>query len=84
MDSQATKEKIRGFLSQYFKNYNLKDNEDIFALGFINSMFAMQLVLFTEKEFGIKIGPEDLDFENFKSINAICQLIESKAVSTGA
>jgi acyl carrier protein len=84
MDSQATKEKIRGFLSQHFKNYNLKDDEDIFSVGFINSMFAMQLVLFVEKEFGIKIGPEDLDFDNFKTMNAIQHLIETKMVSTEA
>ena len=27
-------------------------DEDIFALGFVNSLLAMQLVLFVEKEFG--------------------------------
>jgi methoxymalonate biosynthesis acyl carrier protein len=78
MTKENIKDKIGAFLSQYFKNHNLTDDEDIFARGFINSLFAMQLVTFIEKEFEIKIGPEDLDFDNFKTINAICALIERK------
>lgn len=78
MTTENTKDKIRSFLSQYFKNYNLAEDENIFEKGFINSMFAMQLVMFVEKEFGFKIGPEDLDFDNFKTINAINSLIERK------
>lgn len=80
MMADDIKGKIRGFLSQYFKNYNLKEDEDIFSLGFINSMFAMQLVLFIEKEYNIKIGPEDLDFDNFRTINAIAALIQAKSM----
>ena len=72
------KDKIRTFLSKFFKNYTLKEDEDIFATGYVNSMFAMELVLFVEKEFGIKVENEDLEFENFKSINAIAQMIERK------
>jgi len=81
MTYQETSTKIRSFLSQFFKNYNLADNEDIFSLGFINSMFAMQLVLFIEKEFDIKIGPEDLDFDKFRTIENIASLILSKSNS---
>ena len=72
------KDKICTFLSKFFKNYTLKEDEDIFATGYVNSMFAMELVLFVEKEFGIKVENEDLEFENFKSINAIAQMIERK------
>ena len=38
----------------------------------------MQLVLFVEKEFGIQVANEDLDIENFKSLNAIVGFIENK------
>ncbi len=67
--------KIRTFLSKYFQNVELQDDQDFFALGFVNSLFAMQLVLFVEQEFGISIANEDLDIENFRSINAIARLI---------
>ena len=78
MDEQ--KQKIREFLSRHLRNHELCDDEDIFALGFVNSLFAMQLVMFVEKEFGITIDNEDLDIDNFRSINAIVNLVERKTV----
>lgn len=73
------KDKIKTFLSQFFGNYELQENDDIFAAGFVNSMFAMQLVLFIEKEFQVTIENEDLDLDNFRTINAIVNLLERKA-----
>lgn len=75
---KEAKAKIKNFLAQYFRNHKLKDDEDIFALGFVNSMFAMQLVLFIEKEFQVSIENEDLDLENFRTIDAIVSLLERK------
>ena len=75
---KAAKDKIKKFLSQFFGNHDLQDDEDIFALGFVNSMFAMQLVLFIEKEFEIAIENEDLEFDNFRSINSMVSLVERK------
>ena len=75
---KAAKDKIKKFLSQFFGNHDLQDDEDIFALGFVNSMFAMQLVLFIEKEFEVTIENEDLEFANFRSINSMVSLLERK------
>jgi methoxymalonate biosynthesis acyl carrier protein len=69
---------IKAFLSRFFGNHDLQADEDIFALGFVNSMFAMQLVLFIEQEFKITIENEDLEFDNFRTINSIANLIERK------
>jgi acyl carrier protein len=41
-------------------------------------MFAMQLVLFVEQEFKISIENEDLEIDNFNTINALVNLIERK------
>jgi acyl carrier protein len=71
--------KTRTFLAKFFQNLDLQDDQDIFAMGFVNSLFAMQLVLFVESEFGISVEDEDLDIDNFKSINAIANLVERKA-----
>lgn len=70
--------RIKMFLSQFFGNHELRDDDDIFAAGFVNSMFAMQLVLFIEKEFQITIENEDLDLDNFRTIDAIACLLERK------
>lgn len=74
-----TKQKLRDFLARHFQNYAFGDDEDMFATNFVNSLFAMELVIFVEREFGITIENEDLDIDNFRSINAIAGLVERKA-----
>ncbi|MFL6236460.1 MAG: acyl carrier protein, partial [Thermoanaerobaculia bacterium] len=41
-----TQTKIKEFLSRFFKSHDLQPDEDIFSLGFVNSLLAMQLVAF--------------------------------------
>ncbi|MDQ6672240.1 MAG: acyl carrier protein [Chloroflexota bacterium] len=69
---------IREFLARSFRNYQLDDDEDIFSSGFVNSLFAMQLVLFLEQTFAVTIDNEDLDIDNFRTIHALIGLIERK------
>lgn len=73
-----TQVKVKEFLSRFFKNHDLQPEEDIFALGFVNSLLAMQLVAFVEKEFGIHVEDQDLDLDNFRSIQAISNLVARK------
>ncbi|HSU81564.1 MAG TPA: acyl carrier protein, partial [Thermoanaerobaculia bacterium] len=73
-----TQLKIKEFLSRFFKNHDLKPEEDIFSLGFVNSLLAMQLVAFVEKEFGVSVSDEDLDLDNFRTVNAIASLVARK------
>lgn len=75
---EEVKVKIRAFLSRFFRKHALNDDEDIFALGFVNSLSAMQLVMFLEKEFGIRVENKDLDLSNFKTINTISEFVQSK------
>ena len=75
------KEKVRAFLNRFFRDHVLADDEDIFATGYVNSMFAMQLVQFVEGEFGIAVENEDLELDNFRSLNAITALVERKAAA---
>jgi methoxymalonate biosynthesis acyl carrier protein len=75
----GNKARIVRFLSHYFRGHVPEDDEDIFSAGFVNSLFAMQLVLFVEKEFNITIDNDDLDQENFRTVNAIDNLIERKS-----
>ncbi|HET8844788.1 MAG TPA: phosphopantetheine-binding protein [Ktedonobacteraceae bacterium] len=75
---ESIRSKTQAFIARFFQNVEIKDSDDIFALGFVNSLFAMQLVLFVETEFGITVENDDLDISNFKSVDAIVQLVESK------
>lgn len=74
------KENIRTFIGNYITFPNLEDNYDLFASGAVNSLFAMQLVMFVEKEFELKVENEDLDPQNFNTINAIVDFVTRKKI----
>jgi methoxymalonate biosynthesis acyl carrier protein len=75
---------IRNFLSEHITSYDLQDDDDFFALGLANSLFAMQLVLFVEQEFDISIDGDDLNLDNFRTINAITDLVKRKTEAVPA
>lgn len=75
---EEVKVKLRAFLGRFFKKHQIQDDENIFELGFVNSLFAMQLVMFVEKEFDLMIDTGDIDLSNFKTINQIAELIHKK------
>lgn len=79
---EQSKQKLRAFLAQHISGRTIADDDQIFAAGFVNSMFAMQLVLFLEKNFRIAIANEDLELANFQSINAMAALVERKTSSS--
>ena len=81
MNREEIKSRVRTYVSRFFRNHDLQDDEDIFALGFINSLAALQLVQFLEKEFGVAIGDEDLELDNFRTLNSMDQLLERKLAS---
>ena len=78
MDDNDTKARTREFLARFIRHHDLGDDEDIFALGFVNSLFAMELVMFVEKTFGVAIDRDDLELDNFRTVNAIAGLVRRK------
>ena len=71
-------DKIRRFLLRYIKHDNFQDDDHLFEKGYVSSLLAMEMVVFVENEFSIQIGNEDLNLDNFKSVEAISQLIDRK------
>ena len=74
---------IRSFLAQRIGG-SFTDQDDIFALGFVNSLFAMELVVFVEKTFQMRISNEDLTLANFRSVQSVTELVERGAGSSAA
>jgi methoxymalonate biosynthesis acyl carrier protein len=74
----AVKESIRRFILSSIAIPHLKDDDDLFESGIVNSLFAVQLMTYVEKAFSIEVGIEDLDIENFKSLNATTAFILKK------
>ncbi|MEU6474753.1 acyl carrier protein [Streptomyces massasporeus] len=76
--SMDNKAKIGEYLSRFFPVQDLKDDDDIFQLGFVSSMFAIQLVSFVEHEFGLTIDNDDLELDNFRSLKALDAFVTRK------
>ncbi len=70
------KNKIREFLSRALRGRELGDDEDMFNLGIVHSLFVMQIILFIEKEFSIELEPEELDISQLSTVNNICGLLK--------
>lgn len=78
MSVEIIKEKIKDLLAQSVADVDIPDDQDIFASGLVNSLFAMQLILFIEQEFQVKVEDEDLDINNFNTVAAMVGFIGRK------
>ena len=78
-DTNHVKETVRKFINNSINIDGLGDDENLFESGIVNSLFAVQLMTFVERSFGIEIGMEDLDVENFKSVSATATFINRKS-----
>jgi len=77
MTTQLIKDKTRAFLALHIRE-DFPDDQDLFASGVLNSLFALQLVVFVEKEFQITVENEDLDLQNFDGVNSIADFVLRK------
>lgn len=57
---------------------DLSETDDLVEAEVMDSLGIMKLILFLEENFQIKISDDDLTLENFKSIETIYSLAESK------
>ena len=74
------KTEIKSFLAEHIENTNIEDGEDLFTSGLVDSLFAMELVVFVEKNFNIRVAEADLNLDNFKTISTITDLIQRISV----
>ncbi len=73
----SIKNKVMDFVKRYAKVTEINEDENIFEMGFINSLFSVQLILFIENEFNISVKNEDLGTNKFNTLNSICNYIQN-------
>jgi methoxymalonate biosynthesis acyl carrier protein len=81
MDKQAIsnmKKDITDYVLLNANDKNIDEHVPIFELGYVNSLFAIELMCFLEQNFAIKITTDDLEMNNFRTINTICDFVRSK------
>ena len=79
MKTEKNRKELRAFLETFIIDVDFSDDDDIFELGLVSSLMAMQLVLFVEKALARKLSSEDLDFANFRSIEKMDALMIRRA-----
>ena len=76
------RERIRAFIKDNMAikdlEVEIEDSDNIFKMGFVDSLFAMKLVCFVESELQLEITDNDLDLSNFNSVHNIVNFLEAK------
>jgi acyl carrier protein len=71
---------IRGWLKENVTgSREVPDDYPLIENGVLTSLQTVELVMFMEEEFGIVVEDDELDEENFGSVDAIAGLVEGKA-----
>ncbi|MEV5336626.1 acyl carrier protein [Streptomyces werraensis] len=70
--------RITAYLSRFLPVHDLAGDDDIFELGYTGSLFALQLVAFVEREFGITVDGEDLELEHLRTLDALDAFVTRK------
>lgn len=78
------REIVRDFINATVNIEGFGDDENLFESGIVNSLFAVELMTFIERRFGIEVGADDLDIENFKSVSATAAFVARKSAAAQA
>lgn len=74
--------KIRDFIAANLLTFDddvtFSDSDNIFKLGFVNSLFAMKLLGYIENTFEIVVENEEISLDNFNSVDNINNFLEKK------
>nr|AIE12106.1 putative NRPS/PKS hybrid synthase module E2B [uncultured bacterium] len=73
---------LKDFIKQAINIEGLSEHQNLFETGIVNSLFAVQLMTFVERTYGIEIGADDLDIENFKSVRATADFVRRKSAAS--
>ena len=79
-------------LNEKIKNYiieasledanKIKEDTMIFDAGLLDSMGLLFLIEFLKEEFDVEVDDEELNPENFESINSIVSFVEGKLLES--
>lgn len=67
---------IIGFFEKEKRITGLAPDTDLFAGGYVNSLFALEMVVFIEKTFKLKIPRKEITKANFTTPAAMAALVE--------
>jgi len=78
----TVKEQIRTFIAENFlfssNGFDLSDDASFLDEGVVDSTGTLELVMFVEETFGIEVGDNEIEPENFDSVNKLAVYVARK------
>lgn len=76
---------IKEFVKKEFMTggRELHDDTNLLEEEIIDSLGIFTLVSFVEDNFGVKVEPEEVNLENFETVEAVAKLVQSKNANAG-
>lgn len=75
---------LRSFLASALPGVDLDIHDDYFEQGNANSLFALELVTFVEREFSVVVEVEDLDLDNFRTLARTARFVRAKRAAAAS
>jgi acyl carrier protein len=79
--AQTAENRIRGFIVKHFpiaRKNGLKPDEKWLETGMIDSLGILDIIHFLEEEFSLVISDDELQPNNFESLDAVVEFIRTK------
>ena len=80
MTHEEVEEKTLDMLEEICDDDEVREHrdEDLFELGFLDSMAAVELLVSIEDSFGVSIAPTEVEREEMNTVNLIIAQIEKR------
>lgn len=79
----SMKEQIRQFIAENFlfnpDGFDLSDDASFLDEGVVDSTGTLELVMFVEETFAVDVGDNEIEPENFDSVNKLAAYIARKS-----
>ncbi|MYT77489.1 Acyl carrier protein [Streptomyces sp. MnatMP-M77] len=72
-----TLDEITRFLTEALRR-EVGPDDDYFALGLVDSLFALELVTYVEDRFELTVEVEDLDLDSFRTAGRLTAFVHAK------
>lgn len=78
-DTDRLREEIAAIFADQMNIEVASADTDLIEEGLLDSLAFMDLLMFLEQRFGIVFTPDQLDFDNFRSLNRIARTISGQS-----
>ncbi|QRV39113.1 acyl carrier protein (plasmid) [Streptomyces californicus] len=72
-----TNDEITRFLTDSLRR-EVGPDDDYFALGLVDSLFALELVTYVEERFKLTVEVDDLDLDSFRTARRLTAFVHAK------